>query len=66
MTSPTTVVIDKELLAEAKEVLGARTTREAIDRALRDAVRRERQRRAMHEIAALDLDPDATKIHVEP
>lgn len=66
MTKPTTVVIDPELLARAKEVLGVDTTRAAIDKALRDAVWRQEQIDAVEDIASMDLDPNPVKVHVEP
>lgn len=66
MAKPTTVVIDADLLAEAKQVLGVQTTRDAIDKALRDAVWRSRQHDAVERIAQLDLDPNPVKDHVEP
>ena len=58
----TSVDIDAELLQEAKQVLGVRTTRDAVDVALRDAVARRRQLAAIDAIAALDLDPDPQHI----
>lgn len=54
----TTVDIDKDLLEEAKLLLGLDTTRATIDQALREAVQRRRQLEAGRRIAALDLDPD--------
>ena len=66
MTKPTTVVIDPDLLARAKKVLGVDTTRAAVDKALRDAVWRKEQLDAIADIASMDLDPNPTKIHVEP
>jgi Arc/MetJ family transcription regulator len=58
----TTVDIDKALLAEAKDALGAATTKAAVDQALREVVMRRRQSAALDGLAALDLELDATKI----
>lgn len=66
MAKPTTVVIDPDLLERAKAVLGVDTTRAAVDKALRDAVWRQEQLDAIADIAAMDLDPDPVKVHVEP
>jgi Arc/MetJ family transcription regulator len=41
----TNVVVDGKLLDRAKRLTGARTTRDLLDRALRDLVVREEQRR---------------------
>lgn len=57
----TTVAIDKALLGEAKEVLGAATARSTIDQALREVVMRHRQAQALEGIAALDLDLNPAK-----
>lgn len=58
----TTVAIDKALLGEAKEVLGAATARSAIDQALREVVMRHRQAQALDGLAALNLDLDPTQV----
>ncbi len=58
----TTVDIDRELLAEAKEVLGTTTTKATLDRALREVLGRRRQREAVLGILDLDLDPHPQKI----
>ena len=58
----TTVDIDKDLLSEAKTLLGAGTTKATIDLALREAVMRRRQSLALAGIAALDLDLDAARV----
>jgi Arc/MetJ family transcription regulator len=41
----TNVVVDDQLLAKARKLTGARTTRDILDRALRELVAREEQRR---------------------
>lgn len=58
----TTVDIDKALLGEAQEILGATTARATIDQALREVVMRRRQSAALNGLAGLDLDPRPTKI----
>lgn len=58
----TTVDIDKGLLAEAKDALGAATTKATIDQALREVVMRRRQTAALDGLAALDLDPNPSKV----
>lgn len=55
----TNIVLDDELVAEAMRLSGARTKREVVDRALRDFVQREHQRRLMRLKGRSDLiDPD--------
>jgi len=66
MTAPTTVVIDKELLAEAKRVLGAKTTRETVDKALREAVWRRRMLDGLDAMSELNLDLDPQKVDIDP
>jgi len=46
----TNIEIDDALMAEAMEALGVTTKREAVDKALRDAVRIKRQLRALDEL----------------
>ena len=58
----TSVDIDAQLLQEAKDALGVRTTKDAVDVALRDAVARRRQLAAIDAIAGLDLDPNPRRI----
>jgi Arc/MetJ family transcription regulator len=58
----TSVDIDAQLLQEAKDALGVRTTKDAVDVALRDAVARRRQLAAIDVIAGLDLDPNPRRI----
>ena len=58
----TSVDIDSQLLQEAKQAFGVRTTKDAIDVALRDAVARRRQLAAIDAIVGLDLDPNPLHI----
>lgn len=58
----TTVDIDKDLLAEAKRVLGVTTTKDVVDKALRDAVDRQRLLVGLNRLATLELDENPHKI----
>lgn len=60
--SITTVDIDKALLDEAKDALGAGTVRATVDLALREVVMRRRQAAALNTLAGLDLDLNPTKV----
>ncbi len=51
----TTLELDRQLLEEARSVLGARTFTEAIERALREAVDRARAREGWAELLGSDL-----------
>lgn len=62
----TTVDIDKALLAEAKDALGATTTKATVDQALREVVMRRRQSAALDGIAQLELDDAPTKVEHDP
>ncbi|MEI4273402.1 type II toxin-antitoxin system VapB family antitoxin [Klenkia sp. LSe6-5] len=64
----TTVDIDKELLAQARELLGTTTTKATVHEALRELVALRRQTAALDALAALDLDldPDPHKVHPSP
>ena len=46
----TNVVVDAKLLDRAKRITGLRTTRDLLDRALRDLVAREEQRRLVERL----------------
>ncbi|HEY5848817.1 MAG TPA: type II toxin-antitoxin system VapB family antitoxin [Microlunatus sp.] len=61
----TTVDIDKVLLREAMEALGATTVRAAVDQALREVLMRRRQAAALDGLAALNLDLNPTKIEYD-
>ena len=54
----TTVDLDRSLLERAKEVLGTTTYREAIIRALREAVSRAEMHRLLDELEASDASWD--------
>jgi hypothetical protein len=57
----TNIDIDEELIAEAMRISGARTKREAVDRALRDLVARGKRTRVRDFLAIAELggiDPD--------
>lgn len=63
----TNIEIDDALMAEAMEALGASTKREAVEKALREAVRIKRQLRAWDELRGSgwegDLDDMRTSKH---
>ena len=54
----TNIDIDEALVAEAMEALGARTKREAVEKALREAVRIQRQLRTLDELRGSDWEGD--------
>ncbi len=49
----TFVEIDDDALADAAEVLGARTTKDTVNAALREVSARRRRRRALDELSAM-------------
>jgi len=53
-----TLTLDERLVQEAKEVFGVATKREAVERALSEAVRLRRQKKALDHCGTLDLDAD--------
>jgi hypothetical protein len=53
----TNIEIDDELIAEAMELFGLRTKREAVDYALRELVQRERRKEILEEFGKHDLPP---------
>ena len=58
----TSVDVDTELLAAAKGILGVRTTKDAINQALGDIVKRQRQLEALATLSTIvvDVDPPRT------
>jgi len=54
----TNIVLDDELVAEAMKLTGAKTKREVVDRALRELVKRYRQRKILDLVGEDLLDPD--------
>lgn len=65
--SVTSVDIDADTLRQAKAALGVTTTREAVDLALREVVRRRHQLDAVEIIASLDLEPVPARVeHASP
>lgn len=66
----TNIEIDDALMAEAMEALGVTTKREAVDKALRDAVRIKRQLRAWDALRGSgwegDLDDMRTSKYAPP
>jgi Arc/MetJ family transcription regulator len=58
----TSVDIDRDLLGEAKRILGAATTKSVVEQALREVVMRHRQAVALDGLARLDLALNANVI----
>jgi Arc/MetJ family transcription regulator len=54
----TSVDVDTELLAAAKGILGVRTTKDAINRALGDIVKRQVQLEALATLGGIEVDVD--------
>lgn len=54
----TSVDVDTELLAAAKGILGVRTTKDAINQALGDIVKRQRQLEALATLSGIEVDVD--------
>jgi len=54
----TNIDIDEDLIAQAMQVSGARTKREAVDRALREMVARARRPRFRDFFGVGDIDPN--------
>ena len=58
----TTIDIDPEILRELKDAYGIKTSKDAVNFALHEAVMRKRQLAAVDAIAALDLEVSPQKI----
>jgi Arc/MetJ family transcription regulator len=54
----TSVDVDTELLTAAKSILGVRTTKDAINQALGDIVKRQRQLDALATLSDIEVDVD--------
>lgn len=54
----TSVDVDTELLAAAKGILGVRTTKDAINQALGDIVKRQVQLEALAALSGIEVDVD--------
>ena len=54
----TNIEIDDDLMAEAMEALGAKTKREAVEKALRDSVRAKRQLDALRGLRGIGWEGD--------
>ena len=54
----TSVDVDTELLTAAKSILGVRTTKDAINQALGDIVKRQRQLDALATLGDIEVDVD--------
>lgn len=53
-----TLTLDERLVQEAKEIFAVATKREAVERALTEAVRLRRQKKAMDHCGTFDLAAD--------
>ena len=62
----TSVDVDTELLSEAKSILGVRTTKDAINQALGDIVKRQRQLDALRTLSAIEVDVHPEALAVSP
>ena len=58
----TTMEIDDELLAEAMELTGAKSKRDAVNSALREFIRRRTLDRFREELGTFDLDLDLEQL----
>jgi len=58
----TNIEIDDTLMAEAMAALGVKTKREAVQKALQDAVRVKRQLQALQELRGIGWDGDEQEI----
>ena len=58
----TNIVIDEKLVEAGKRVAGVRTTRELVDLALRDLVRRGKQRRILDLKGRIDWQGDLSEM----
>lgn len=54
----TNIVIDEELMAEAKALAGTSTMRETVDLALRELVRRKQRKQTLDLFGTVDWDGD--------
>ena len=54
----TNIVIDEELMAEAKALAGTSTMRETVDLALRELVRRKQRKQSLDLFGTVDWDGD--------
>lgn len=54
----TNIVIDEELMAEAKEVAGTTTIRETVDYALRELVRRKQRQKLLGLVGTVEWEGD--------
>lgn len=57
-----TITIDEKLVEEVMTTYGTKVKREAIERALRDALRHERRRAALTHRGTVDLDLDQAEL----
>lgn len=58
----TSVDVDLELIREAKRIFGVRTNKEAINLALAETVKKQRQLEAIERLSQIAVDIEAEKI----
>ena len=58
----TSVDVDTELLAAAKGILGVRTTKDAINQALGDIVKRQLQLEALATLSGIEVDVEPQRV----
>ena len=63
--SITTVDVNDELLAQAKDALGTSTIKATVEAALREVVMRKAQLAALDALATVQFDTDATKNDID-
>lgn len=62
----TNIVIDEDLMAQAKEVAGTQTMRETVDLALRELVRRRQRRRLRDLVGSVEWEGDLSEMRGGP
>jgi Arc/MetJ family transcription regulator len=58
----TNIVLDEELVAEAKEATGIKTTRELVDHALRELLRHKDQRQILKLLGKVEWEGDLAEM----
>ncbi len=58
----TNIVLDETLIGKAKRLTGLKTTRQAVDYALRELVRHKRQRELLHLNGAVRWEGDLSRM----
>ncbi len=61
----TSVDVDPDLIREAKRIFGVRTNKEAINLALTETIKKQRQLEAIERLSQTPVDIDAEKIRYD-